>query len=68
MSCSDSEEQSHLSLFWAGVPNHVPGRAESMQVIILTQWFPNGVPRHTGVPWEESRCAVGFWDSGCLIT
>ena len=34
----------------------------------LAQWFPNGVPRHTGVPWEESRCAVGFWDSCCLIT
>ena len=26
----------------------------------LEQWFPNGVPRHTGVPWEESRCAVGL--------
>jgi hypothetical protein len=21
----------------------------------LTQWFPNGVPRHTRVPWVEPR-------------
>jgi len=27
----------------------------------LNQWFPTGVPRHTGVPWEGARRASNFW-------
>ena len=55
-----------LTVCW--VRGHKAIRPAGKILHLLEQWFPNGVPRHTGVPWEESRCAVGFWDSCCLIT
>lgn len=25
------------------------------------RWFPKGVPRRTGVPWNSQTCAAKFW-------